>query len=254
MKALIKSNFKNVIFLPAYRNFLLITFFLSLLFSITFLFTIDITQGKKLVELTRFEVLDITLLGIDVVAIMLIIFTAIFIAKEFTTGAIYTSLAITPVRQKYFISKLLFITLLSFLISIVIILFIFGLNQLVLSIYDLERLSFFGEGLFIKLIGLTIMPIFYSLLSATAAFYTKSAAGGIAYGLGVMFLPALLKMFPANFSDIALAIFPETSLHLLMEINLSSLNGSFINALLILMLWIVISSLLGSWRLKKADF
>ena len=35
------------------------------------------------------EIVDITLLGIDVTAIMLIIFTANFIAKEFSTGTIH---------------------------------------------------------------------------------------------------------------------------------------------------------------------
>src|SRR5699024_9635439 len=163
MMHLIKTDFKKITFLPGYRNFLIATFLFSILFGITFLFTIDITQGRKLTELSSIEVLDITLLGIDVTAIMLIIFTANLISKEFTTGAIHTSLAITPLRRKYFISKILFIAILSFLVSIALTCFIFAIDQFILSIYDLDRLPFFEQTLFLKLIGIIIMPIFYSL-------------------------------------------------------------------------------------------
>ncbi|MFD2132241.1 hypothetical protein ACFSKI_13600 [Pseudogracilibacillus auburnensis] len=254
MMHLIKTDFKKITYLSGYRNFLIATFLLSILFGITFLFTIDITQGKKLTELSSIEVLDITLLGIDVTAIMLIIFTANLISKEFTTGAIHTSLAITPLRRKYFMSKILFIAILSFLVSITLTCFIFAINQFVLSIYNLDRLPLFEQTLFIKLIGIIIMPIFYSLLSAAGAFYMKSASGGITYALGVMFLPALIKMFPANFSDVTLSIFPEKSLHMFSEINTNSISSSLIYAVLILMLWILISCSLGIRKFKKSNF
>src|SRR5699024_7560975 len=119
MIRLIKADLKKVSYLQGYRNFLLATLLLSVLFSITFLFTIDLTAGKELTALSNIEIIDITLLGIDVTAIMFIIFTANFISKEFSTGAIHTSLAITPLRQKYFLSKILFIAKLSFLVSII---------------------------------------------------------------------------------------------------------------------------------------
>lgn len=254
MMHLIKTDFKKITFLKGYRNFLIATFLFSILFGITFLFTIDITQGRKLTELSSIEVLDITLLGIDVAAIMLIIFTANLISKEFATGAIRTSLAITPLRRKYFMSKILFIAILSFLVSIVLTCFIFLIDQFVLSIYNLDRLPFFEQTVVIKLFGIIIMPIFYSLLSATGAFYMKSASGGITYALGVMFLPALIKMFPAHFSDVTLSIFPEKSLHMFSEINTKSISGSLIDAILILMLWLLISCFLGIWKFKKSNF
>src|SRR5699024_11550497 len=114
----IKTEFKKVSYLQGYQNFLLATLLLSIIFSITFLFTIDLTAGKKLAELSSIEMIDITLLGIDVTAIMFIIFTANFISKEFLTGAIHTSLAITPLRGKYFLSNALFIMGLSIFVSV----------------------------------------------------------------------------------------------------------------------------------------
>ncbi len=254
MKHLIKADFKKVSYLQGYRNFLIATFLLSILFGITFLFTIDLTAGKKLTALSSIEVIDITLLGIDVTAIMLIIFAANFISKEFSTEAIHTSLAITPLRQKYFLSKILFIAKLSILVSIVLTSFIFIIDQFILSVNNMDKLSFFNTALLIKLIGAVIMPLFYSLLSMAGTFYTQLASGGITFALGVMFIPALIKMFPANFSDIILPILPENSLHVFVEIDISSISGSLINAVLILLLWILISNLLAFWKFKKSDF
>jgi len=254
MKHLIKADFKKVSYLQSYRNFLIAIFLLSIFFGITFLFTIDLTAGKKLTALSSIEVMDITLLGIDVTTIMLIIFTANFISKEFSTDAIHTSLAITPLRQKYFLSKTFFIVKLTILVSIALISLIFIIDQFILSINNMDRLSLLNQALLIKLIGAVIMPIFYSLLSMAGTFYTQLASGGVTFALGVMFMPALIKMFPASFSDVVLPIFPENSLHVFTEINTSSISGLLINAVLILLLWILISNLLGFWKFKKSDF
>src|SRR5690625_7742797 len=88
------------------------------------------------------EIIDVTLLGMDVAAIILIIFTAIFVKKELSPGAIHTNLAITPVRGKYFISKISFISIISILISVVLLLLFLTIDMLVLSFNDIVSLSF----------------------------------------------------------------------------------------------------------------
>ena len=249
MIRLIKADFN----LRGYRNFLVATLLLSTLFGITFLFTIDLTAGKELTALSNIEMIDITLLGIDVTAIMFIIFTANFISKEFLTGAIHTSLAITPLRGKYFLSKALFIMGLSIFVSVLLTCMIVILDGFIITVNNMDRLIFNDE-LFIKLIGAVIMPVFYSLLSVAGTFYTQSASGGITFALGIMFIPALIKMFSTTFSDVILPIFPESSLQVFAEINTNTINESLINATLILVLWILISNFMGFWRFKKSDF
>lgn len=251
MISLMKTDGKKILILPRNRVFLITTFFLSILFSVLFLFTINITQGKHVQELSRLEMLDITLLGIDVAAIMLIIFTANFIAKEFQTGSIFISLAITPNRRKYFLTKICFITLMSLLITFTLICGIVMINQLVLSLLKIDSLSFADPSFYFKLVGIMIMPVFYCLLSATSTFYMQSAAGGITYALSVMFLPALINMFLAPVSHKILPFLPEKSLSLLAEGNV---HNGFMYAVFILILWICISTSLGIWKFTKMDF
>lgn len=252
MKNLMKADFKKTFYLPSYRYFLLSTIGLSILFGTIFLFTINVTQGKELAELTNVEVIDISLLGMDVAAILLIIFTSLFVSKDLSPGAVHTNLAITPVRRIFFLSKVSFISIISVLISVILILIFLTIDQFVLSVNNIEGLSLFDINIFTKIIGSVVMVVFYSLLSAAGAFYLQSASGGIAFALSVMFLPALIKMFPADISNILLPIFPEKSLHAFIEVD--STDGSLASAVIILLLWVVLSSLVGLWRFKKIDY
>jgi len=249
-----KADTKKIFYLKGYRNYILATFLLSILFGITFLFTIDFTAGKSLVALSTMEVMDITLLGIDVTAIMLIVFIANVIVKEFTTSSIHTALAITPSRQKYFLSRFLFTSVLSLLISIAIVSTLLLINQFILSANDMEKLLILDQIMLLKLTGAVIMPLFYSLLSMAGTFYAQSASTGITFALSVMFLPAFIKMFSADVTSYILPFFPERALHVLTDISTIPVRDSIIKAILILLIWVVIANLLGMWKFKKADF
>ena len=250
---IIKADFKKISYLQGYRNVLLATAVLSILFGMTFLFTTNVTTGKSLSDLSWIEIMDITLLGIDVTTIMFIIFTAYFIANEFASGTIYTSLAITPLRQKYFLCKLLFIAKISILSSIILTCALIFIAYVMITMNNIDGMIW-NSALMIKLFGVIIMPMFYSLLSLAGTFYTQTASGGIAFALAVMFTPALIKMFPANVSDVILPIFPEHALHVFTEIHSSVDTGLWLNASVILLLWIAITSILSYWRFNKSDF
>lgn len=252
MKNLIIADFKKLIYLPSNRYLLLSTIGLSILLGMIFLFTINVTQGKVFTELSSIEVIDITLLGMDATAIMLIIFTALYIKKDLASGAIHTNLAITPVRGKYFLSKTLFISLLSILISVLLLLLFLSINLFIISINDMGSLSIFHMDVITKAIGSVVMVLFYSLISAAGTFYLQSTAGGIAFSLSVMFLPALIKMFPSEISDMLLPIFPETSINAIFDIQ--SADGSLFSAIVVLLLWIIISNLGGLWKFKRIDY
>ncbi len=248
-----KADIKKIFYLKGYRNYILATFLLSILFGITFLFTIDLTAGKSLATLSTIEVMDITLLGIDVAAIMLIIFIANIVAKDFTTSSIHTALVITPSRQKYFFSTCLFILVLSLLISIAVVCTLFLFNQSILLANDMGKL-YLDQMMLLKLTGAIIMPLFYSLLSMAGTFYLQSASAGITFALGVMFFPAFIKLFSADVTSYILPIFPERALHVLTDINAIPVRDSIIKAFLILLIWVVIVNLLAMWKFKKADF
>lgn len=250
MRNLIKADFKKIFYLPAYRDFLMATVILSTVFGAIFLFTINITQGKSFTDLTFMEMIDISFLGIDVTTIMLIIFTAMFISKDLAPGAVHTNLAITPERRKYFLSKIIFQAMLFIIISIAVTALLVILSQLIASAIGVSGLSAARSGFVQLIIGSIIMVLFYTLLSAAGTFYIQSAAGGITFALGVMFLPALIKMFPAGVSDPLLVIFPENALNYFIGAD----SGSFVLSAAVLLAWIIIPSVIALWKFNKIDY
>lgn len=244
---LIKADFKKIFYLPAYRNFLMTTVILSIVFGAIFLFTINITQGKALTDLTFIEMIDISFLGIDVTTIMLIIFTAMFISKDLSPGAVHTNLAITPDRRKYFLSKIIFMVVLFIIISTAVTALLVIISQLIASAIGLSGLSAAGSGFVQLIIGSIIMILFYTLLSAAGTFYIQSAAGGITFALGIMFLPALIKI---GVSDPLLVIFPENALNYFIGAG----SGSFVLSAAVLLAWMIIPSVIALWKFKKIDY
>ncbi|UJL45174.1 hypothetical protein KFZ58_12210 [Virgibacillus sp. NKC19-16] len=252
MMNLIKSDFKKILYLPSYRNFLVTMIFLSILFGAIFVLTISITQGKQLADLTFMEVIDISFLGMDVTAIMMIIFTAIFISKDLAPGAIHTNLSITPIRRKYFLSKILFLSILSILLSVAVSVLLLVIDHFISVANGISGFAAMDSGILMKIIGSVVMVLFYSILSAAGVFFIQSAAGGITFSLGVMFLPALINMFPSDVSNPLLAIFPEKALGTFIDINSSS--DSLVLSTGILLGWIIISSFIGLWKFERTDY
>ena len=228
----------------------MMTIVLSIVFGAIFLFTINITQSRAFTDLTFMEMIDISFLGIDVTTIMLIIFTAMFISKDLAPGAVHTNLAITPNRRKYFLFKIFFLAMLFTIISIVVTALLVIMSQLIASAIGVSGLSAAGSGLLQLIIGSVIMVLFYTLLSAAGTFFIQSTAVGITFALSVMFLPALIKMFPDVISDPLLVIFPENALNYFNGVG----SGSFVLSAAVLLAWIIIPSVIALWRFNRIDY
>lgn len=252
MMRLIKADFKKIFYIPSYRYLLIATFILSLLFSTFFLLTIGITEGLKLSSLSSVQVIDVSSLGIDVTAISMIIFSALFISKEVSDGTVHTNLAITPNRLKFFIMKLVFLTILSFLITAVVILGILTVDWIIMSINQMGSLELINEQTLLKAVGSFLMVSIYTLLSAIGAFFLQSMAGGIGFSLGLMFLPGLVRMLPESIGEVLLVLFPETAINQFMDITIQSRNLLLATALLFL--WILLTSTLSYRRFKSIDY
>ena len=252
MRQLIKADFKKTMYIPSYRYILIATVILSLVFGAIFLLTVEVTEGLKLSSLSSMLVIDVSFLGMDVTAIMMIIFVSLFISKEISTGAIYTNLAITPNRLKFYISKLIFLLILSVLITILVVRGLFGFDSLVMSVKQMGNLEVFNQEVLLKIIGSFLMVIFYTMISAIGTFLIQSMAGGAVISLGLMFLPGLIRMFPEFVGNTILPILPESAINSFMDITKQSSN--LFLALILLISWLVVVFIISYSRFRKTDY
>jgi len=252
MDRLVKADFIKIRRVPSYFSLLSATFVLSILLGLFFLLTINITEGRILTDLTSLEVIDITFLGIDAAAILMIVFSALFISKEVSEGTIHTNLALTPNRLKFFMSKVLFLSLVSLIMTVLVILALLAVSWLVMYLNGMGSLELFNQDVFMTMIGSLLMVVSYSLLSAVGSFFTQKSSGGIVFSLGLMFIPALIRMLPENIGDFILPIMPESAINAFMSIG--PLSGSLLLALFILLLWILLTSAVSYRKFQKIDY
>lgn len=252
MKNILRAEFKKIQFLAVYRNLLLTAVILSLVFGALLLLTVGVTEGRELSSLNSLEVIDVSFLGIDVTAIMMIIFSALYVSKDISGSAVYTNLTMTPNRLKFFISRILFLTLLSILMSIVVIALIFMMDYLIMSLNNMGSLDLFNHSVYLKILGSILMVIVYGLFSAFGSFFTQSMSGGVVFSLGLMFIPALIRFFPEWVGDIVLPIFPESAIAAFIDITNES--NPLIVALLVLSIWIIASGLVSYLSFRQRDY
>lgn len=59
------------------------------------------------------------------------------------------------------------------------------------------------------------MPIFYVLLAVGATFVSRGTAAGIVTPRAVMFLPAILELFPKTVQEVCVPVLPTSAIHTL---------------------------------------
>lgn len=255
LRNLLKADFKKIFFLKSAKIYLISTIFSSLLLGLLFSLTTNVTQGKVITELSPMDVFSANMLGVDLTNIMLIIFPALMIAKEFSTGLINISLIVTPNRKQFFTTKLLCYVLLSALISLVTIILLFLSTQLILAANGMQLIELTDSAILQFMSDVFVMPIFYTIITVAATFLFKNIAGGITFTLGIMVLPSLVKMFPDSIQRLFLPIFPQSAIHSISGVleQGSPESLGIIFSIVILFIWIAATSLVANVKFQKQD-
>jgi hypothetical protein len=115
---ILRSEWMKLSSLLSTKIYIIATFVLGLFMSFLFLATLETTNGRAITDLVPLEVLSAAILGMDVATVIFVIFAAVSVASEYTTGTINISLAVVPHRAKLFFSKGTVLVLLSFVSSI----------------------------------------------------------------------------------------------------------------------------------------
>ena len=213
MTRLILAEYKKVFFLRSARRYLAATAAASAAFGVLLSLTTQATTGRPFRELRPQEVLSMNLLGVDLANIMLLVFAAMSIYKEFSTQSMQVSLSITPARFRFFTAKLAAWGGLSIGVGVVTVSVAYGVSEVLLLANSMPLLSPKEAPVVQMLAGVTAMPVFYCLLTAAAAFVFWSSAGAITFSLGVLALQAVVGLLPHWVQAILLPITPQAAIH-----------------------------------------
>ncbi len=247
------AEWEKIGFPKSSRLYLTFAMIFSVLMGLLFSFTTEITQQRALSELKPMSVIEVNMLGVDVAALLLVLFTAVQIGREFQGKTIQTYLITTPDRTRYFGAKLLTFFLLAFLVGVLVALLALGSGQLILL--SLHGRALPGSQVWRFAAGCVAMPLFYVFLTVCAVFFSKSTAAGIVIPLGVMFLPVVAELFPQAIQEAFIPILPASAIHTLSgaaQAGSTEYTG-VLTAFVILLAWSALAAATAISRFRKKD-
>ncbi len=252
---LITAEAKKILYLKWSRICLLVTVLASPAFGLLLSLTTRMTTGRAFVDLLPREVLSMNLLGVDLANIMLIVFTAMSISREFSTKSIQVSLALTPTRTHLLTARLATVFGLSLVFSLITVSAAYLVSQMLLVAHQMPLLGLTDVGIARMLVGVMVMPVFYCVLTAAAAFAFWSGAGAVTFSLCVLAVQALVGLFPEDIQTWLMPFTPQSAVH-----NLAGMNPpdswesvSLVVSAAVLVMWATATILVASWRLQRKD-
>lgn len=253
---LINTEIKKIMYLKSTKIYFLLTLLLGVATSLMLTLTTNVTQSKLITEFTSNEILEVSMFGVDTISIMFLIFSALYLANELTTKQIYFGIQICPNRAKFFLTKFLTLILIVIIMSTIGIISIIITTQIILIANNMSLVNIVDINNFRLLISAFCMPIFYTAITISIMFALKNTGLSITFSLGLIAIPAIIKLFGDNVQKVILPLLPQSAIH---SISGSISDTSFeyskpFISILILIVWVILFYFIGLYNFKKSDF
>ncbi|MCM1012964.1 hypothetical protein [Brevibacterium sp. XM4083] len=234
---------------------------LAALSSAVFILSFPVTQRTALDRAPLTDVLTASVLGVDVAAIVLVVFAAWFVGIEFRTGAITEALLRLPRRSAVITAKALVIAAVTVLTAVVAAV---ALTVVAVALAAALTGTSWSAALTAAvspehlrlLFGSALMPVVFALLAAFAAFAFGSMAAGVLGALGLIVASMLAGWLPAGAAAVVAPVLPLAAVHTISgaaEAGSTEFLG-IVPAVIVLAAWVAIGWILAAWRLRRRDF
>ena len=249
----INAEWKKIWFPAQSRLYLLLAPVAAVAMGLVFASTTQVTRGEALSQLDPMSIISANILGVDVVAVLLLLFAAVQVGREFRERTAQSYLAASPRRSTYFIAKSLAFGLVSLAVGAAValaalldgLLLVSAVGKQAPALAEVCRLA----------AGSALMPLFYVLLAVSATFCTRSTAAGAAIPFAVLFLPAFAELLPGALRSALVPLLPASAIHTLSgeaRIGSAEHTGALV-ALAVLAAWALLPAVFAAWRFERTD-
>ncbi|MCX4906807.1 ABC transporter permease [Streptomyces sp. NBC_00878] len=201
----------------------------------------------------RFDPVQFLLFGTQFSQIFLAVVAVLFIAGEYGTGMVRSTMVAVPRRLPVLWSKAGVVAAVTFTTTLATLTTTFTAGQLFLDGTDKE-LSLTAPGVFGTLLASAAGLTFLTLIGLGLGALLRSVPGGItAFIGGVTILPEVLRMFPYDAMDSAAKYFPGRAAEGLMTLQNTPDYAATGPALLALTLWTAATLGVAALLLRRRD-
>lgn len=226
---------------------------LAPLAAILFCVSLPVTQGQTLAETGTRDVVTASLLGVDAATIAAVVFAAVAVGTEYSSGLMQYSLVVTPARARLLTARILAIALVTVVIGAAGVILVGIVTGVALAGTGREFMDVLAGSGPRLLAGSVAMPVFYGVLAALVAFVFRSSAAGIVGSLAVLVLAAIIGWFVATLDAILTPLTPLAGLHSLSGIASGAEDIGAAAGAATLVVWLLVAYGIALWRFTRKD-
>lgn len=204
-----------------------------------FLVTAETTTGTRVSDMSAFDVVSTSMLGMDAAAIVVVFLVASFVTAEQSTGLNRVVLLAAPRRGRRLAASALAVAAGALLCGLASGAAAYGVGQSVAALAGGATASPTVEGVARVVGGSVLMAPFYGTVALAFATCTRSLPGGVAGALGLSALPAVLGWFPGKAMDVVSRYLPGELVHAISGLEVAPGAPCPLVALVLLTLWAV---------------
>lgn len=256
MSSIFKAEIKKIKYLKRAKLYFSSLFLVSLCTSLLLITSLNITQSKRIIEFTSYDILSVSMFGLDAATIMLVVFIAIELSKEFNSKQLYFTIQTCPNRTSIYKLKMQIFLTISAITSVMLMVLMIVMTQVILNSNNMQLVNFNDINNVQLILGTSIMPMFYTIVVVAFSFIFRNTGIAITSTLGLIALPAIIKLLGNNLEEILTPLMPQSAIHSLAgtATTNSAEYSSIMVSLIILAIWIIVLISIGNRCFKKVDF
>jgi len=191
-----------------------------------------------------FEPISFSLAGLLFGGILIAVLGVNLVASEYSSGMIRLTLSATPQRGRLLMAKVVLISLVAMVVTLVMTVGVLVIGQAVLGAYDMPTVPLTDPDAVRVIAAITLTAPLFPLIGATFAFLFRSTATPITLVLALMFVPAMFgALFPDWWQENILSLLPGSAADSLALSHLSDSRTYLdpVPAAAVVVAWLVIT-------------
>ncbi|MDQ0646505.1 ABC-2 type transport system permease protein [Microbacterium natoriense] len=221
--------------------------------AIVFCISLPVTQGKTLGDTATGDVLTASLLGIDAATIAAIVFAAVAVGTEYSTGLMQHSITVTPNRTRLLTAKTIAVASATAVIGVAGVILVGAVAGAAVAGTGRSFVDILGGSGPRLLAGSILMPVFYGVLATLFAFMFRKTAAGILGPIAVLVLAAIIGWFGADISQVLTPLTPLAGLHSISGIASGAEDIGPLSGAITLIVWLLFGYGIARWRFTRKD-
>ncbi len=220
-----------------------IILFLAVALSIGLAAMFSFVEGLTLGDQSSIDPLSSSIIGMQFGSILLMVFSALAVTSEYESRTIRTSVSVTPDRWRLLTGKMVTVSAIGLILSLIMVLGMFFASQIINTAYGAPSAALGDEGVNrFLIVSIVVGGLMYTVIPLSIGFLLRGTASAVTISVGIFLIPRMIaSLLPTWVQENVLGYLPDKAIYSLSGIIAPSdiYYASQAPAIIAIIAWIV---------------